>query len=179
LGGEMSDKYQRLEHIKKLLDDGVLSEEEYQDEKTKILAEPLTEYNDYSTEDEEAKHWGLDEKTFCLVMHLGQFAGYAVPLAGLILPIVMWVSEKDNSQKIDAHGRIILNWIISSIIYGTIFAILIFFFVGIPLFIALVICWIVFPIIGAIKAADGIIWHYPLTISFFAIPDYYDDDDEI
>lgn len=159
----MSDKYQKLEKIKQLHDEGVLSDEEYNLEKDKILNSQVE--RDF---DEESKHWGMDEKTYCLVMHLAQFAGYTVPLAGLILPIVMWSSEKSKSANIDAHGAHIVNWIISSIIYMTVSVILCFFVVGIPLVIILGICMVVFPIIGAIKAGNGELWRYPLTIKFLS-----------
>jgi len=56
------------------------------------------------------KFWGMDEKTFCMSMHLSQFAGCIVPLAGLILPVVMWATNKDQSPMIDQHGRNIFNF---------------------------------------------------------------------
>jgi hypothetical protein len=33
--------------------------------------------------------------------------------------------------------------------------------------IALVVCAIVFPIVGGIKANNGEVWRYPLSIAFF------------
>ncbi|MEZ6095926.1 MAG: DUF4870 domain-containing protein [Pirellulaceae bacterium] len=38
--------------------------------------------------------------------------------------------------------------------------------IGFPLLLALAIAAVVLPIIGAIKANDGIAWKYPGTISF-------------
>lgn len=167
----MSDKYEKLENIRKLLDAGTLSEQEFQEEKEKILSLP-----DEDAVNKDKEHWGLNEDTFCLALHLSQFAGYTIPLAGHILPIVMWITEKDKSQKIDMHGRHIVNWIISSIIYAILFSLLIFIVIGIPLLIALAICYVVYPIVGAIKAGDGKFWHYPLTINFLAIPEYYEEE---
>ena len=54
---------------------------------------------------------------FCTFMHLAQFAGLIVPFASIVLPIVMWTTNKDKSELIDQHGKHILNWIISSFIY--------------------------------------------------------------
>lgn len=167
----MSDKYEKLENLRKLLTDGTITEKEFQQEKEKILALP-----DEVPASSNKQFWGMDEKTFCLVLHLSQFAGYTVPLAGLILPIVMWVMEKDNSQKVNIHGRHVVNWIISSTIYLIISLILSFFFIGIPLLIALCLCYVIFPIIGAMKAGDGKVWKYPMTINFLVIPDYYEDE---
>ena len=38
--------------------------------------------------------------------------------------------------------------------------------IGIPLLMALCAIAIIFPIIGGIKANDGILWKYPLSIPF-------------
>lgn len=61
----------------------------------------------------------------------------------------------------------VLNWILSSLIYAVVFSILIFVLIGIPLLWALALLFLIFPIIGAIKANDGIVWPYPLSIRFF------------
>ncbi len=115
------------------------------------------------------KPWGMDVNTFCMAMHLSQFAGFIVPFAGLVLPIVMWATNKDNHPIVDRHGKVILNWIISALIYGIISAILSIIFIGVLGFIALAICGIIFAILGAVKANEGIVWSYPLSIRFFPV----------
>ena len=59
-----------------------------------------------------------------------------------------------------------MNWIISEVIYGVLFVLLAFVFIGFPLLIVLGILGVVFPIIGGIKANDGEAWKYPLSIRF-------------
>lgn len=113
-------------------------------------------------------HWGMNEKSFCMLLHLSQLAGMVLPGAGLVLPIVMWATEKDNSPLIDEQGKVVLNWIISSLLYSFVSAFLCFFLVGIPLLAVLLVLIFVFPIIGGIKANEGIVWKYPLSISFFS-----------
>lgn len=110
-----------------------------------------------------------DERTFAMLLHLSQFLGYIIPFAGFIAPLVMWLIKKDESAYIDAHGKVVFNWIISAFIWGVIGAILVFVVVGVFLLIALAICHIVFAIVGAIRANDGIIQNYPLTIKFFHV----------
>ncbi len=112
------------------------------------------------TNDAEGRMWAM-------FLHLSVFAGYVIPLAGLIAPIVIWQVQKDKYPEIDAHGKIVLNAILSFIIYMIVGILLIFVLIGIPLLIALSIIAIVFPIIGGIKANNGEIWPYPLTIQFF------------
>lgn len=109
-----------------------------------------------------------DEKQMGLLLHLSQLANIVVPPAGIIAPIVIWQVNKDKMPALDAHGKMVANWIISSLIYWFVSVILLFvFFVGlIPMF-GLVIAGIAFPIIGALKANNnGELWEYPLTIKF-------------
>ncbi|MEI7903146.1 MAG: DUF4870 domain-containing protein, partial [bacterium] len=95
------------------------------------------------------------------------FCGYIVPIAGLIVPIVLWQVKKNDSDVIDRHGCIVVNWIITELILGLVFGILCFVLIGIPLLIVLGVVGIVFPIVGAIKATNGEAWSYPCSIRFF------------
>ena len=54
----------------------------------------------------------------------------------------------------------------SVLIYSVISGILMFVVIGFFLLIALGVVAVVFPIIGAMKASNGEVWKYPLTISF-------------
>lgn len=83
------------------------------------------------------------------------------------MPIVMWATNKDRFPEVDRQGKVVLNWIISSVIYGAVCFILTFIFIGILLLIALGVCSLVFIIMGAIKANEGVVWPYPLSIKFF------------
>ncbi|MCH7534338.1 MAG: DUF4870 domain-containing protein [Bacteroidetes bacterium] len=111
--------------------------------------------------------WGMEINKFCMLMHFSQLAGYVVPMAGLILPIVMWATNKDQSELVDRHGRNIFNWMLSSFIYMVIGMMLIIILIGIPMLIGVVILSLIFIIIGAIKANEGVVFKYPLAIPFF------------
>jgi uncharacterized Tic20 family protein len=118
---------------------------------------------------ENFKPWGMEKKTFLMCMHLSQFAGFIIPFGGLILPIIMWQTNKDESQEIDKHGKVILNWVISSLIYIAISFVLTIIVIGVFGLFAVGILAVVFTIIGAIKANEGTLWHYPLSIKFFKV----------
>lgn len=120
---------------------------------------------------EEFKPWGQDLKSFCVLMHLSQFAGFMIPGAGVVLPIVMWATNKEKSLVLDNHGRVILNWMLSAIIYSIICLPLCAIIVGfLGLFIIFVLNFI-FVILGAVKANDNELWVYPLSIRFFKLRD--------
>ncbi len=107
-----------------------------------------------------------DEKQMSMFLHLSQLLNCIVPLAGTIAPIVLWQVKKEEMPALDAHGKMVTNWLISSFIYIAVSAVLSIVLIGlIPLF-AVMIMSIVFPIIGGIKANNGEYWEYPLTIKF-------------
>jgi uncharacterized Tic20 family protein len=123
--------------------------------------------NQYQYNNAEFRPWGMEVNTFCMLMHLAQLAGF-VPFGGIILPIVMWATNKDKSPDVDKHGQIIINWIISKFIYAVIGGLLIFVFgFGFIVLAALGICSLIFIILGAIKANNGELYPYPLSINFF------------
>ena len=111
--------------------------------------------------------WGMPLNGFLLLLHLSVFAGYIIPGAGFLLPIIMWATCSSLHPLIDTHGRIVLNWLISEITYAIVAVVLCFVLIGIPLVVALAVCGVIFPIIGAVRASRGETWRYPLSIPFF------------
>jgi uncharacterized Tic20 family protein len=122
--------------------------------------------SDILENDPDFRPWNMDLSSYCMLMHLSQFAGIIVPFGGIALPIIMWATNKDKSSIIDQHGKNILNWMISFYIYVSISAILILLIVGIFALIALCLVAVIFAIIGAVKANNKEIFNYPLTIQF-------------
>ena len=111
---------------------------------------------------------GTDRETrlWAMFLHLSLLAGFLMPLGGLIVPIVIWQLKKADMPELNVHGKIVVNWIISEIIYAFVGLILAFVWIGIPLLIALKFLSVVFPIIGGLKANDGEAWNYPFSIRF-------------
>ena len=105
-------------------------------------------------------------KTWSLILHLSQLAGIVIPLGGLIVPVVIYILKKDDIPGLRPHWYVVINWILSVLIYAVICFVLTFVIIGIFLFWALALVCLVFPIIGAIKANDGEVWSYPLSIQF-------------
>ena len=161
------DEYSRLEQLNNLRQSGAITEEEFQREKQKILTS-TNDFNQNRNRNNNNVNINLNNKQYTMLMHLSQLAGTVIPLAGLAAPIIMWQMKKDQPD-VDQHGKVIANWIISSFIYAIVSVILVFVIVGIFLLLALVICQIVFTIIGAIKANNGELWQYPLSIKFFDV----------
>ncbi|MCL2744534.1 MAG: DUF4870 domain-containing protein [Planctomycetaceae bacterium] len=138
--------------------------------------------------------FGMDANTYCMLMHLSQLLLFVIPVFGIVTPVVLWQINKDRNKQVDMHGRAIANWLLSVLIYylaggllitvvagitALVFAVfmteflfiaaikLIIVIAAIFTFIMLLAFVVLFPVIGAIKARDGILWKYPLMIQFF------------
>ena len=107
--------------------------------------------------DKNANQWAM-------FVHFSLLAGFIIPFAGLIVPIVLWQMKKEEFPIVDRHGKVVVNWLISSFIYGIVCFILSFIVIGFFLFMALGLATVVFAIIGGIKANDGVVWEYPLSL---------------
>lgn len=157
-----------LQKLQQLLESGAINDDEFAQAKAKLLNESSTDGSDRqgffsgggaTNTEQEARQWAM-------FIHLSQFAGFVVPVAGLVVPIVLWQLKKDEFPAIDEHGKVVMNWILSEILYGIASVLLVAVLIGIPLLIALCIVGIVFPIIGGIKANNGELWPYPMSIPF-------------
>lgn len=143
---------------------GAVSQEEYERIKATLISNPQQAGDGSegrrSPSERDINMWGL-------FLHLSQFCGYVVPLAGYVAPIVIWQIKKEDSPTIDAHGRVVVNWLISELIYLAVCIPLLFVGIGFLGLIALAVLGIIFPLVGGIKANDGEVWPYPLSIRFF------------
>lgn len=109
-----------------------------------------------------------EAKTWAMVIHLSLLLGYLVPIGGLVAPIVIYLVKKETLPEIVPHAHVVFNWLISLLIYGIVGLILILAFgLGILVLMALGLLSLVFPIIGAVKASEGDLWAYPLSIPVF------------
>lgn len=151
-----------IEKLYKLRQENIISEEEYQSARKKL-------FEDIKEKRSSLNINGFEDNIWCLFIHLSQFASYAVPIAGIIIPIVLWQIKKKDSSFIDKHGKIVANWIFTYLILFVIFLSLSFVIIGIPFLVVLIVLGIIFPIIGAIKANDYEVWVYPFSIRFFKI----------
>ena len=106
------------------------------------------------------------ERTFATFLHLSSLASYLMPLAGIVLPIVLWNMKKGESPALDRHGREVLNFTMSYLIYGAVCLVLCLALIGFFLLWIWGLLVVVFPVIAAVKAGEGQFWKYPMTIRF-------------
>ncbi len=105
------------------------------------------------------------ENQWAMFIHFSLLAGFVIPYVGWVVPIVLWQMKKNEMPSIDAHGKVVANWIISSLIYSVVCFILTFVLIGILGFMALGLMTMIFAIVGGIKANDGQLWPYPCSLT--------------
>lgn len=138
---------------------------------------------------EDIRPWNMDTNSFCMLMHLSQFASSVFPLAGIIMPIFMWQQFKKDTSIIHENGKQIMNFMLTTFLVGIVFTLGIvavvmtlftnastdqsqaaFSAMGIVTILIFVggfsIAYVVFIILAAIKAYNGQVGKYPLTIRF-------------
>ena len=102
-----------------------------------------------------------------VISHLMQLLTYVTGFGGLIVPLVIWATQKDRVEDMDAHGKAILNFQLSIIIYSILSIPLVFVFgLGVLTLILVGILAFIMPIINAIKASNGELPSYPLSLNF-------------
>ncbi|MGY0392207.1 DUF4870 domain-containing protein [Bizionia sp. KMM 8389] len=108
-----------------------------------------------------------EDKQLLVLTHLSQLLTYISGFGGLVVPIIIWVTQKDKVLNIDAQGKQIINFQISLFIYAILSIPAIFLLgLGIVTLIIIGIIALVFPIMNAIKASNGEATNYPFSITF-------------
>ncbi|MCL7762688.1 DUF4870 domain-containing protein [Polaribacter sp. Z014] len=108
-----------------------------------------------------------EDKQLLVLTHLSQLLDFVTVIGGFVVPLILWLTKKDEIFGMDAHGKAILNFRISMFIYILICIPLIFLFgLGILGFIVIGIFYLIFPIINAIKASNNEPINYPFSIIF-------------
>lgn len=111
---------------------------------------------------------GMSANSWASLLHFSQLGGYLLPGLGFAAPIVIWLIQKDRFPALDAHGKMVTNWLISALIYSVAIGIVgtATCGLGYGLYVPLGLLTLIFPVVGGIKAGDGEVWKYPLTFDF-------------
>ncbi len=104
------------------------------------------------------------ESNWAMGSHLAALAGFIIPFGNIIGPLVIWLTKKEESAKIDTEAKKSLNFQISVTIYYLISFVLMFIVIGVPLMIALAIFSLVMIILNGVKASKGEETKYPLSL---------------
>ncbi|MBR9845855.1 MAG: DUF4870 domain-containing protein [Algicola sp.] len=104
-----------------------------------------------------------------VLTHLSQLLTFITGFGGLIVPLVIWITQKNNVYKMDEQGKHILNFQISMLVYSLICIPLILALgLGIVGLIVLCILSFIYPIVNAVRASHGESPRYPLSLNFIS-----------
>ena len=113
-------------------------------------------------------------RTWTVLCHASAFLGFLIPALGQFVgPLIIWLWKKDESREIDEHGKESLNFQLSILLYTIVWAVI--SFVLMLVLIGFVLMWliplfylanIVLVIVASLKANEGRLYRYPLTIRF-------------
>ena len=109
-----------------------------------------------------------ETRQWAMLLHISLLAGLVIPLRGLRGADPDLATQEGGAAGLDAHGKVVVNWMISAVIYSIVCIPLCFVLVGFLLLLVLFVLHIIFPIIGAVKASSGELWKYPLSITFLS-----------
>ncbi len=110
-----------------------------------------------------------EDNQLLVITHLSQMLTFVTGFGGLIVPLVIWATQKDKVFQMDTHGKNIVNFQISLILYAILCIPLILAFgLGILGLIVIGILSFVMPIVNAIKASNGEAPKYPLSLNFIS-----------
>ncbi|CAN5821659.1 DUF4870 domain-containing protein [soil metagenome] len=114
-----------------------------------------------------------DSRNLGLVAHLSALVAFAgVP--SFIGPLVVWLLHRDRDNFVAEHAREALNFNLSLLIYGVAGVALSVLTIGlglvvvVPLAVVAAVAWFAFTIMAALRASQGEIYHYPLTMRLIA-----------
>ena len=102
-----------------------------------------------------------------VITHLSQLVTLITGFGSLLIPLVLWLTQKEKVYQMDEHGKNIVNFQLRLIVYFIICIPLILLFgLGLLGFIILGLISVVFPIINAVRASNGEAPKYPISIHF-------------
>ena len=104
------------------------------------------------------------EKQLGMLCHLLAFSGFIVPFGSILGPLVLWLIKKNESPFVADQGKESLNFQITVLLAAVVSFVLCFVVIGFLLAVVVVIAWLVYTILGAIKASEGVAYRYPYTL---------------
>jgi uncharacterized Tic20 family protein len=108
-----------------------------------------------------------ENRQLLVVTHLSQLLDIATGFGGFLVPLILWLTQRDSIMDMDENGRSIINFRLSMLLYILIcIPLTLLLGLGILGIIAIVLLSLVFPVINAVKASNGEKPYYPLSIKF-------------
>ncbi|WP_027066507.1 MULTISPECIES: DUF4870 domain-containing protein [Maribacter] len=110
-----------------------------------------------------------EDRNLLVITHLSQYLDFITGFGGLVVPLVIWLTTKDSVIGMEEHGKSVINFQLTLILYLLIgIPGILLFGLGILLLIFAGVLSIVMPAVNAIKASNGESPSYFGTIRFIS-----------
>jgi len=110
-----------------------------------------------------------EDRQLLVITHLTQLLSYVIGFGGLITPLIIWLTSKDRVDGMDEHGKAIINFQLSLILYFIIsIPAILLLGLGILGIIGVVVLGFVLPIVNAVRANNGEPPSYFMTVRFIS-----------
>lgn len=108
------------------------------------------------------------QRKWMLLLHGSPFLGLIIPFASILFPLFLWIHKADDNKTYNEHGKAIINFHCSIILYFIISLLLFFPFPGFNFFLtgAIFLLGITTSIINIMSALSNNTYNYPLSIPF-------------
>ncbi|MEM7622616.1 MAG: DUF4870 domain-containing protein [Planctomycetota bacterium] len=118
------------------------------------------------------------DRTYAMLLHLSLLVHLVLPVIAIIVPLVMWKSREDRSPFVDDHGREVVNFQITMVLYSVLLPAIATVivaltcgvgFILLPIAVAVpYVLGVVGMILGAIASNRGEYFRYPMTLRLIA-----------
>jgi uncharacterized protein len=106
-----------------------------------------------------------EERGLAAMTHLSGLAGYIIPFGGVLVPIIIWLVKKDSPViSTIAKQAVLLNCAVFILLCASFVLWITVILIPVALlgWLVLALGALILPIVGAIKAGDGVYYRYPV-----------------
>lgn len=111
-----------------------------------------------------------DERLWAMIGHLSAFSAFVTGIGCIVGPLIVWLVKKDTLPFAADQAKEALNYNITvaiafvALVLFSIITLGIGLVIAYPVGVLLWLAWIVFTVIAAIKANEGVAYRYPFTL---------------
>lgn len=109
------------------------------------------------------------DRQLLVLTHLSQLVSLIIGCGSLILPLIIWLTQKDKVFDMDRHGKMIVNFQLSIVVlYIVCVPLILLLGLGLLGWFVLGIVSVIYPVINAVKVSNGENPEYPLSFNFIS-----------
>ena len=102
-----------------------------------------------------------------VVTHMSQLLTYVTGFGGLLVPLIIWLTSKDRVIGMDEHGKAIVNFQLTVLLFPVLsLPAILLFGLGILTLIFIGVIAFILPIVNAVRASNGESPSHFMTIRF-------------